>query len=511
MLLPFIMDCEAVGQYVHRVAALSGRLGTVKTWSQILGRPGVISVAFPTSLDRLSEALGIEDKEYLIREHSSAPTCKPFLLRPVYEEMVRRMRNQGVRGALLAGDKNKQVARYCTECAKSDIQLYGFPYFRTQHCLAGVFVCPLHHCVLTTGCCTCRWSSGKSSRVFLPSEACMCGKPALPCITGCSTSDLEFAENIAGVIVKIGTNLSDSWATREAVGHAYCARFAALGISNSTHFKDFVLAKSSERIAELFHLPLTPISGLLRTIRHGEPPPASVAWNGLLMASLFGTIDEASAAVRAAPRVASEERVIHCRHSLTQFMALNPKSRFPEMFSELQSECEYLRQFDPGWIRTFMYAIGSPRVQWRATPQSPRKPTHENDQEMLTHMTKRLDLLLSEQNHPRKITMHNLLWGHPMSQVSKEDLKKFPLSSAFADREIESSERFHFRVLKYLVANHSSFPPGTWKGRQISSLSRSLRVKLDQDVPEKGKEPFEIIRRINRRRAHQQNAKRKPQ
>lgn len=137
----------------------SGNVSLKSTLHDLFGSGAIISsLDFPSHLDLLCRRLpkgSVYSADYFIDNHSLLPFYAPFIPEARVKKIRDMMRgDQGKAvhmtiGIMAGGVCQKDRLYYCKECALEDVQTYGEPYWHRIHQTPGVFVCPIHHSLLS--------------------------------------------------------------------------------------------------------------------------------------------------------------------------------------------------------------------------------------------------------------------------------------------------------------------------------------------------------------------------
>ncbi|WP_244179597.1 hypothetical protein [Paraburkholderia aspalathi] len=338
----------------------------------------------------------------------------------------------------------------------------------------------------------------------MASQACMCGEAAIPCMSVLNSRDLEFVGKVASIEAGFLSELSVSDAARESIGFAYHTRCLELGISNSPQFIDYFYTNVSDQIAQIYHFPLSSPSWLRKVVTRGGVPPTSVALNGVLVTLLFDSVTDLITAAQGAPRLvlADEETILDCREALLLKIERNYECRFFELKTEFREEFEYLNEYDSSWLRALRNSLSARsnnyldvKAAWRFCPSK------RFDQSLAEHMESRLKVLLDENCRPTKVTFSKLKSGFKCLCIPLAALRNMSISREIVEREVETSERFICRLIRYIIRYREKYPPGCAEYQLVHSISRELRDRLMQGMPEKGMEPEEVVSYVSNRRA----------
>lgn len=107
----------------------------------------------PSFLPSFSKVSGISINQ-LIHKFTSVHYYEPFMSKECFKTLVSGLANgetsnlQSKLGMVANRMMQGQSLKFCPQCAASDLEKYGIPYWRTTHQLVGVNVCNEHHCQL---------------------------------------------------------------------------------------------------------------------------------------------------------------------------------------------------------------------------------------------------------------------------------------------------------------------------------------------------------------------------
>ncbi len=135
-----------------RYCIRSGNVREIHNFEDLFGtRNCVASLELPTHLDALISNMPVGAKytaEYLIYKHTLFPFVAAFIPKERAKKIIQTMRNgEGAisynRTGLLSITLNRYF-RFCTQCFKEDVEIYGEPYWHRLHQVTGVYICPKH-------------------------------------------------------------------------------------------------------------------------------------------------------------------------------------------------------------------------------------------------------------------------------------------------------------------------------------------------------------------------------
>lgn len=142
MHIPALLPDELLGGYLQRIATLNALDGGTAVLKRLLQAPGRARgrAACPTPLELIAAASRV-DKASLIRTHSLLPLRQlvtPGRLPVAYGERSRALERRHVDRLIEPGSKR------CLQCAREDVQFWGFVYVRRSAQLPGVDWCAKH-------------------------------------------------------------------------------------------------------------------------------------------------------------------------------------------------------------------------------------------------------------------------------------------------------------------------------------------------------------------------------
>ena len=135
-----------------RYCIRSGNVREIHNFEDLFGtRNCVASLELPTHLDALISNMPVGAKytaEYLIYKHTLFPFVAAFIPEERTKKIIQTMRNgEGAisynRTGLLSITLNRYF-RFCPQCFREDVEIYGEPYWHRLHQVTGVYICPKH-------------------------------------------------------------------------------------------------------------------------------------------------------------------------------------------------------------------------------------------------------------------------------------------------------------------------------------------------------------------------------
>jgi len=138
-----------------RYHLLSGSPAFVSTAKAVWGKKISANLYMPQSLGEVAARIPANaglTAEYFALNNTIFPFLKPFLPRErglqVLKSLQSNTQNTVMAYHLCGLPRSKspkwQYLRYCEDCWREDIRLYGEPYWHRLHLLPGIFVCPIH-------------------------------------------------------------------------------------------------------------------------------------------------------------------------------------------------------------------------------------------------------------------------------------------------------------------------------------------------------------------------------
>lgn len=145
---------EILYSTLGRYSIRSGNLKEIHNFEDLFStRSCIATLELPVKLDALIENMPINTlytAEYFIKYHTLFPYYAAFIPPERAEEIINTMKDgNGSMTYIKLGlvsysiDLN-QYLRFCPQCFKEDIKIYGEPYWHRIHQITGVFICPKH-------------------------------------------------------------------------------------------------------------------------------------------------------------------------------------------------------------------------------------------------------------------------------------------------------------------------------------------------------------------------------
>ncbi|AOY75362.1 TnsD family Tn7-like transposition protein [Clostridium formicaceticum] len=145
---------EILYSTLGRYSIRSGNLKEIHNFEDLFStRSCIATLELPVKLDALIENMPINTlytAEYFIKYHTLFPYYAAFISPERAEEIRGTMRNGNgsipyIKLGLISYSINlNQYFKFCPQCFKEDIKIYGEPYWHRIHQITGVFICPKH-------------------------------------------------------------------------------------------------------------------------------------------------------------------------------------------------------------------------------------------------------------------------------------------------------------------------------------------------------------------------------
>lgn len=145
---------EILYSTLGRYSIRSGNLKEIHNFEDLFStRSCIATVELPVRLDALISNMPVDTlytAEYFVKHHTLFPYYAAFIPPERAEEIINTMKDgNGSMTYIKLGlvsysiDLN-QYLRFCPQCFKEDIKIYGEPYWHRIHQIIGVFICPKH-------------------------------------------------------------------------------------------------------------------------------------------------------------------------------------------------------------------------------------------------------------------------------------------------------------------------------------------------------------------------------
>ena len=157
---PKIYNDELLYSAIARYHDKSGNLKFVHTIEDVFGtRSAIALVALPSRIKNIVENLTEYDEQFakeIINKHTLLNFYVAFKSEELYSQVEQEMiytTGVGVHMKLGMVSSSTQLERnlkYCPVCVKSEVETYGEPFWHREHQVFGSIVCHLHHAILQT-------------------------------------------------------------------------------------------------------------------------------------------------------------------------------------------------------------------------------------------------------------------------------------------------------------------------------------------------------------------------
>jgi hypothetical protein len=116
-----------------------------------------VNIDFPCYLNGFCAKLSNQSSmtpDIILKYHSTFPLYRAFLSPEEGDNLRQQMKGENAKsigmfmGTSQSSIQNPRHLRFCKDCYKNDIKVYGEPYWHRSHQIFGVFICPNHKQVL---------------------------------------------------------------------------------------------------------------------------------------------------------------------------------------------------------------------------------------------------------------------------------------------------------------------------------------------------------------------------
>lgn len=222
---PVPAEKETIFSLFTRCKARSG-FSDVLILSELTGQKfsrtllGPLPAYLPLISGKLHDNHPGKDPYYLIRNHSMFPYFSYFMPSSIREELETKVATSNITrqislsmGLIKYPTKILFQPRFCLSCLKEAVEREGFPFYRVEHQLPGVFVCHKHAETLYNGCKQCGTYPITNCSLSMAGHCrCESGIEPLP-VTKLNDNAVQsllwLAEQSAFLLGKAGTNASD--------------------------------------------------------------------------------------------------------------------------------------------------------------------------------------------------------------------------------------------------------------------------------------------------------------
>lgn len=488
-ILPLALPGETPAGYAMRATLVSGRSSLKAASEHFFGRTGLQPpLILPGNLaffaQRTHYATG-ESLNAVIERRTVLPALTPFLSREAQQSIdAHLMGSSSMRspytflGLATAAGAPKHSHLFCPRCVQEGIESHGWSYWRREHQIPFIRMCPHHAEPLTSGCGECKYSEPSARHLALPPlKRCWCGSKFRPVETlstaAMQASHLRYAaishELLEGGLADVG------YAT--TIGVAYKHRAEELGFVRSGRVDRKKATSAFEEHHGLqflsFHRSThdATSSWFANGLAKGIVPP-SMARNIMLIDLLFGsvkslmeTINSLASAEATQPRRSignwpsrpiSATRLEFCQRELVEFRRRNPELSRNEILRSLGSTAIDLRKHARAWYEEHM-----PPPAARGGRRSNSEPVlRQQANDLKEHILARYQAEMSSQQKPRRVTMRFLFIGQPLKVQAKELCEAVPQLGEFIASLLEDRHQFKRRKVRWFYNNPRSIPTG---------------------------------------------------
>lgn len=151
---PTPYEDELLYSVFARYCVQSGNPNAIQNFDDMFGTRNVIaSIELSGKLDALISNMPINSlytSDYFIFKHTLFPFLASFVPEERAKEVIQIMKNGDVAnaynmlGLTASSISHNKYFRFCPECMKEDIKIYGETYWHRLHQVTGVFICPKH-------------------------------------------------------------------------------------------------------------------------------------------------------------------------------------------------------------------------------------------------------------------------------------------------------------------------------------------------------------------------------
>ncbi|AQV92575.1 hypothetical protein BJN34_01550 [Cupriavidus necator] len=497
-ILPVPLLGESAPGYVMRSALVSG-LPSLKAASQhFFGRTALQPpLILPGNLALFAQrTCGVTGSlDMVFKQRTVLPALVPFLSTEARERIdAHLMGTSGMRspyaflGLATAAGAPKHAHLFCPQCVREGMDSHGWSYWRREHQIPFLLMCPHHGEPLTSGCGVCRYSEPGARHLALPPvDKCWCGSALRP-IAQLRTDDLRLPhqryarlsyELLQGALSDIGTT--------ETIGAAYQHRAVELGFVRNGRVDRQQFYEAFEEHHGMQFLDFhrsshdTPASWCSNAMAKGVVPPSMVR-NTMLIDFLFGTVKALTDTVdslastpasgegragpkRSASREINTERLEFCKREVLRFRKRHPRFTRKAILQALGRTAMDLREDAREWYEDNMPA--SVRPQGRP-PRYREQSLRGQAAELMSHILERHRAEMNTSLRPRRITVRLLLSGHSLRTRIKEIRATVPAVDTLIDRLLEDKQTFQHRVVRWFLDHPQRIPIGVDKTDFIS-------------------------------------------
>lgn len=157
---PKIYDNELLYSAIARYHEQSGNLSFIHTIEDVFGiRSAIAVVALPSRIKNIVENL-MDYDEQVAKEITEKHTLLNFYAAFKSEELYSLVEQEMIEtsgigiymklGMVSSSTQLEKKLKYCPVCVKNEMEIYGEAYWHREHQVVGSIVCHLHHAILKT-------------------------------------------------------------------------------------------------------------------------------------------------------------------------------------------------------------------------------------------------------------------------------------------------------------------------------------------------------------------------
>ncbi|QWV97282.1 TnsD family transposase [Geomonas nitrogeniifigens] len=375
--------------------------------------------------------------------------------------------------------------RFCFSCIQDQISENGFPYFRREHQLPGVFFCWRHKEVLYQGCERCGVYPLRGLSLALPGECrCNSGIKPLPAADFAGPSPkslLWLAEQSAHLVNSSGTCFSDSSA---ALGQkAMAAARNRIGTIDYCSVADRVIEFFGEDALRMLNVEVKvngePAPWISRFFYRGRGHRATLLYL-LLVGAYFNSIgdferetaDERSEKRSTPRKVANPSKLLHKhRGILLKLVAQNGELSRGEFQRAAPGSYDFLVRYDKEFFQSNVK-----RAKASIHPRKKRVDWDGLDNKKAAELICLFDSENEKAEKPAFITTTSALRSVKIYSQYTTDPLQFPKVTEVLSKRLEDKDSFHRRRLHWGISEmkRTGTPISANRLRRVASLPLSV-------------------------------------
>jgi len=155
---PILHNNELLYSGIARYHEFSGNLSYYHTIIDVFGvNSALASVALPSRIKNIAENLAVNDELFakeIVEKHTLLNFYSAFKTKEIYSQIEYEMiHTTGVGihmklGMVSSSTQLERSLKYCPVCVKNEVEIYGEPYWHREHQVFGSIVCHLHQAIL---------------------------------------------------------------------------------------------------------------------------------------------------------------------------------------------------------------------------------------------------------------------------------------------------------------------------------------------------------------------------